>query len=173
VANFEPLPPSRIKQGVTPLLDLVVKRALEKKPAARYASAWEMVEDLRNCLQELPPANYTSPGIASSPVSIETTGASSDDKTVVLNPAAEDNTLIVRRLSAEVDTSNRLTLSRRFDSAAALARMQQPNSRDHQRLTRAPQAPGLLRRLRHDKDVAWFTLAIVLATLTATVLVLS
>jgi eukaryotic-like serine/threonine-protein kinase len=42
VANFEPLPPSRIKSEVTPLLDLVVKRALEKKPAARYASAWEI-----------------------------------------------------------------------------------------------------------------------------------
>jgi serine/threonine-protein kinase len=172
VANFEPLPPSRIKQGVTPLLDLVVKRALEKKPAARYASAWEMVEDLRNCLQELPPANYASPGIASSPVGIEILGASSDDKTVVLKPAT-DGTVVLRRLPSDLDTNNRFTLSRRFDSAPALARMQQPDSRDHQRLTRAPQAPGLLRRLRHDKDVAWFTLAIVLTTLVATVLVLS
>jgi hypothetical protein len=79
----------------------------------------------------------------------------------------------MRRLSAEVDTSNRFTLSRRFDSAAALTRLQAPNPRDRQRLTRAPQAPNLLRRLRHDRDVAWFTLALVLAIFAATVLVLS
>jgi hypothetical protein len=128
------------------------------------------VEDLRNCLQELPPANYASPGIAST--TVDNAASAADDKTVVLKPAT-DGTVVLRRLPSDLDTNNRFTLSRRFDSAAALARMQESNSREHQRLTRAPQAPGLLRRLRHDKDVAWFTLAIVLATFAATVLVLS
>ena len=55
VATFEPPPPSRIKPEVTHLLDLVIKRAMEKKPSDRYSSAWEMVDDVRHCLQELDP----------------------------------------------------------------------------------------------------------------------
>jgi serine/threonine-protein kinase len=172
VANFEPIPPSRIKPEVTPLLDLVVKRALEKKPAARYTSAWEMVEDLRHCMQELPPPAYASPGISSSPVTQVKTSDSTDDKTMVLKTVT-DGTVVLRRLSAEVDTNNHFTLSRRFDSAAALTRLHEPNARDRQRLTRAPQAPKLLRRLQHDRDIAWFTLSLVLAIIASTVLVLS
>lgn len=172
VANVEPLPPSRIKDGITPLLDLVVKRAMEKKPSARYASAWEMVEDLRHCLQELPTSVYTSPSIAISQANDEKQTADSDDKTLVLKPAA-DGTVVLRRLSSEVDTNNRLTLSRRFDSAAALSRLQETNTRDRQRLTRVPHAPGLLRRLLHDYDLALFSLVLVLGSLISAVLVLS
>lgn len=172
VANVDPLPPSRIKDGITPLLDLVVKRAMEKKPSARYASAWEMVEDLHHCLQELPTSAYTSAGIAINPLKQDQPVASADDKTLVLKPAT-DGTVVLRRLSSEVDTNNRLSLSRRFDSAAALAQLQQPNARERQRLTRVPQAPGLIRRLRYDRDFAWLTLSLVLAGLISAVLVLS
>lgn len=172
VANIDPLPPSRINPEISPLLDLVVKRAMEKKPSARYASAWEMVEDLRHCLQELPPTLYASPFISSSPVNTTSSAETADDKTLVLKQPV-DGTISLRRLSAEVDTKNRFTLSRRFDSVEALAHLQNPTPRERQRLTRVPQAPGLLRRLVHDRDFSLFSLTLVLATLISAVLVLS
>jgi hypothetical protein len=79
----------------------------------------------------------------------------------------------VRRMSADADTSNRMTLSRRFDSTEALTRLQSPAPRDLQRLARTPQAPGILRRLLYDRDFAWFTLSLVLSVLLAGVLALS
>jgi len=172
VAHVDPLPPSRIKPEITPLLDLVVKRAMEKKPSARYANAWEMVEDLRHCMQELPPAAYASPGIASIPVNKDAPSGNSDEKTLLLKPNT-DGTIVLRRLSSEVDTSNRFTLSRRFDSSEALTQLKEPTPRDRQRLTQAPQAPSLLRRLLHDRDFAWFSLTLILASLVSVVIVLS
>jgi eukaryotic-like serine/threonine-protein kinase len=172
VATFEPPPPSRIKPEVTHLLDLVVKRALEKKPAARYASAWEMVDDLRHCLQELPPPVLASHGSAASTTRKEVPAGEATDKTLVLKPQS-DGTVSVRRMSADADTSNRMTLSRRFDSTEALTRLQSPAPRDLQRLTRTPQAPGILRRLLHDRDLAWLTLSLALSVLLAGVLALS
>jgi len=171
VATFEPPPPSRIKPEVTHLLDLVVKRALEKKPAARYASAWEMVDDLRHCLQELPPPALDSQGSAASSTRKEVPAGEATDKTLVLKPQS-DGTVSVRRMSADADTSSRMTLSRRFDSTEALARLQSPSPRDLQRLARTPQAPGILRRLLHDRAFAWFTLSLALSVLLAGVLAL-
>jgi serine/threonine-protein kinase len=174
VATFEPPPPSRINPQVTPLLDLVVKRALEKKPADRYASAWEMVDDLRHCLQELA-SSPPPPGDSERPVSAGAPDEPIGDKTVVLK-APTDGTLMVRRLNAQADTQSRLArlaLARRFDSAEGLARLQTPAARDRLLLARVPRPPGLLRRLRHDHDLAWLTLTIGAVMLLAAALALS
>jgi len=173
VANFDPPPPSRIRPGVPSLLDLVVKRAMEKRQAARYANAWEMVDDLRHCLQELAPATHQSSGSAESSEKerLPAEGAGGD-KTVVLK-ASTDGTATQRRMSADVDIDNSLPLSRRFSSAEALARMQTPTSRDQKCLGRLPHLPGLLRRLLHDRELAWFTLTLGLTLLIAGILALS
>ncbi len=165
VASFEPPPPSRIKPGVPPLLDLVVKRAMEKKPAARYASAWEMVEDLRHCLQELAPHGSSAKESA--------TADDTSNKTVVLKPPTDGTSTPQRRMSADVDIDNSMSLSHRFDFAEALIRLQTPTPRDRKRLARSPRSPGLLRRLLHDRELALFTLTIGLAVLIAGVLALS
>lgn len=172
VATFEPPPPSRIKPEVTQLLDLVVKRAMEKKPADRYSSAWEMVDDLRHCLQELAQPTRPVQDAANSPAEKNATDADTDIKTHVLKPAAGGKQTL-RRMSAEMNTEIRLNLSRRFDSADALSRLQQPTPSDRKRLARTPRAPGLLRRLLHDRDLAWFALTLVLAVSLAGVLALS
>ena len=175
VANVEPPPPSQIKPEVSPLLDLVVKRAMEKKPSARYASAWEMADDLRQCLQELEPA-LEHQEVADSRAKEGTPATEAYEKTVLLNPAANkkpSNKPAPRRMSADVETDNRMSLSRRFDSDYALARLHTPSSRDRKRLTRTPHSPGLLRRLRHDRVLAAFTLTLLIATLIAGALVLS
>jgi len=172
VASFEPPPPSQIKPEITPMLDLVVKRAMEKKPSARYASAWEMADDLRQCLQELELLAPTSQGSADSPAKDGAPAADAYEKTVMLKPPAS-NRPVPRRMSADVETDNRLSLSRRFDSDAALIRLQTPTPRDRKRLARLPRSPGLLRRLRHDRDLAWFSLTLGLAILVAGTLALS
>jgi eukaryotic-like serine/threonine-protein kinase len=172
VATFDPPPPSRIKASVTPLLDLVVMRALAKKPADRYASAWEMMDDLRHCLQELSPPLVASQGSADSGAQKNVPAEELTDKTVILKPQS-DATVSVRRVSADADTSNRMTLSRRFDSTEALTRLQSPKPRDQQRLTREPKAPGMLRRLLHDRDFSWFALSLVMTVVLAGALVLT
>jgi serine/threonine protein kinase len=172
VANFEPPPPSRINSEVPPLLDLVVKRAMEKKPSARYASAWEMVDDLRHCLQELSPPTIALQRSADIPVREDEPLADTTNKTIALKPSSAGKPSM-RRMSADVETDNRLTLSRRFDSDQAMARLQAPTPRDRKRLARSPRSPGMLRRLRHDRDFIWFTLTLGLAILIAGALALS
>ena len=172
VATFEPPPPSRIKAEVTPLLDLVVMRALAKKPEDRYASAWEMVEDLRHCQQELVPAAAPGQGGAEAGVNKDAPVGEATDKTVILKPQF-DGTVSVRRVSADVDTSNRMSVSRHFDSTEALGRLQSPQPRDRQRLARVPRAPGMLRRLLRDRDFAWFTFSLLLSVVLSVGLALS
>jgi len=172
VATIEPPPPSRVKPEVSALLDLVVMRALAKKPKDRYASAWEMVDDLRNCLQELSPVPARQ-GSAETAAKKDEPAGEATDKTVVLNKPQFDGTVSVRRVSTDAETSNRMTLSRRFDSAEALNRLQSPDPRDLRRLGRAPKPPGLLRRLLHDRDSAWFAFSLVISAVVAGGLALS
>lgn len=172
VATFVPPPPSRLKPEVTALLDLVVMRALAKKPADRYSSAWDMVDDLHNCLQELSPTAPASRGGADTAAKKEVAAEDTTDKTVVLKPQP-DRTVSVRRVSTDADTSKRMTLSRRFDSAEALNRLQSADPRDLKRLARAHKMPGLLRRLLFDRRFALLSFSLVLSVAVAGVLALS
>jgi serine/threonine-protein kinase len=172
VATFEPPPPSRIKPEVTHLLDLVIKRAMEKKPSDRYSSAWEMVDDLRHCLQELAPPMRAVQIDAESEVNKTAPTEDAPLKTQILKPQAGDKQTL-RRMSKELNTDNRMNMSRRFDSSDALTRLQQPTPRDRKRLSHTPHIPGLLRRLLHDHDLALFTLSITAVVLLAGVLALS
>ena len=172
VATFVPPPPSRLKPEVSSLLDLVVMRALAKKPEERYGSAWEMVDDLHNCLQELVPSIPASRGSAETAGNMNTAAEDAPDRTVVLKPQF-DSTVSVRRVSADADTSNRMSLSRRFDSAEALKRLQSPDLRDLERLARTHKGPGLLRRLLLDRGFALFAFSLVWSVVIAGVVALS
>lgn len=172
VATFVPPPPSRVKPEITALLDLVVMRALAKKPADRYGSALEMADDLRNCLQELAPAVAGGRSSADAVAKKEMSAEETADKTIVLKPQF-DNTGSMRRVSADADTSNHMTLSRRFESTEALNRLQFSNPGDLKRLVRVHNPPGLLRRLSLDRDFALFSFSLVLSVVVAGVLALS
>jgi serine/threonine protein kinase len=50
VLNQEPAPPSRLKPEVTPALDAVVLKAMEKDPERRYQTAAEFADDLNRFL---------------------------------------------------------------------------------------------------------------------------
>jgi len=171
ITSFDPPPPSRVNREVPPLLDLVVKRALEKKPRARYQSALEMAADLQNCLQELAsgaagaPNNGRDSGEASAP-------HADVDKTAILKPSPDD-AMRTRRMKVELDPAYRLAVSRRFDSASGLARLTAPTVRDLHRLTRTPSPPGLLRSLRFDRDLARFVAMLTLGAMVAVLIALS
>lgn len=172
VATFEPPPPSRIKPEVTHLLDLVIKRAMEKKPSDRYSSAWEMVDDLRHCLQELAPPTRAGQSNAASEVEKSEPSEEPAVKTQILKPTTGEKQTL-RRMSRDMNTDNRMNMSRRFESSDALTRLQQPTPRDRKRLSCTPRMPGVLLRLLHDHDLALFTLTITAVVLLAAVLALS
>jgi serine/threonine protein kinase len=54
VATQDPMPPSRLAPSTPPDLEAICLKCLEKAPAARYASAWELAEDLRRFLNGQP-----------------------------------------------------------------------------------------------------------------------
>jgi len=174
VATFDPPPPSRIRPEISQLLDLVVKRAIAKKKEDRYANAWEMVNDLQLCLQELAPARYSAELAHDMPEQgVAPSAAGEDEKTVILKSPADSGSFNARRISAHVETSNRMTLASRIDSSKAYARLQTPGPRDLKRLSRVPKAPGFLLRLLHDRDLAWLSISLVASLLLAAALVLT
>jgi tetratricopeptide (TPR) repeat protein len=54
VAGEEPRPPRRVNAGVPAELEVIISKALEKEPAARYATARELADDLRRFLEDKP-----------------------------------------------------------------------------------------------------------------------
>jgi serine/threonine protein kinase/tetratricopeptide (TPR) repeat protein len=53
VIHIDPPPPSAINPRVPPELDRITMKALQKKPLARYQSAKEMIEDLREVREDV------------------------------------------------------------------------------------------------------------------------
>lgn len=172
VATHEPLPPSRFKPGISPLLDLVVKRALAKKPDDRYASAWEMVDDLHQCLLELSAGTPAMQPAAEGHAGKQKPAGDATDKTVMLKPKF-DGTVSSHRISADTETRDRMMLSSHFDSSEAFKRMHSPSQKDLKILTRVPHAPGLLLRLLRDNSFRWFAVSLILSAAVSALVSLS
>jgi serine/threonine-protein kinase len=129
VCNARPDPPSRLNPGVPEVLDLVVAKALEKDPAARYQDAGELAADLR------------SAAAAGSPAPRATRPAA-DEATQPMQPAAATTIEVAPRLG--------LLPWRRFDSTRALARLANPRGDDRLLLAPMGPRPGGWVRLRAD-----------------------
>jgi tetratricopeptide (TPR) repeat protein len=54
IASEEPRPPRRVNPAVPAELEVIVRKALEKEPAARYTAAQELADDLRRFLEDKP-----------------------------------------------------------------------------------------------------------------------
>jgi tetratricopeptide (TPR) repeat protein len=54
VRTRDPVPPRRRKPGLNGDLDTIIRKAMEKDPARRYASAGDFAEDLRRLLEDAP-----------------------------------------------------------------------------------------------------------------------
>jgi eukaryotic-like serine/threonine-protein kinase len=171
VAHVQQIPPSRLNSEVLPTLDLVVKKALEKDPAARYQDAYEFASDLRACLAELGGREEASLATIDTLPLDAAAGAGATDtvKTVRLEP---ERTVRLMPGAGSIGSDTHLPLSPRFDSSAALRRLAEPAQRDAVLLARAPRPVGLLRRLRHDPALRTLILTIAAAALAGTIVAL-
>jgi len=132
IATATPSPPSTANPAVPAMLDLIVARALQKQPADRYQSAAELASDLRACLNELTGAKEPQPatGMAAAPhESSSATVAQVDvplDKTVASADAAAK---VVAASTTVIEAGTHLPLARKFDSTAALRRLNEQAAR--------------------------------------------
>src|SRR3954465_14117309 len=135
VTSVEHEPPSRRNKEVTSLLDFVVARALKKDPSVRYQDAYELAADLRTCLAELRGRPVTE---------------TKRDTTKTVKLARKIDSKQPAPFAGAIAPSTRLSLSRLFDSRAALKRLASPGMLDRAALARLPRHVGLLRRICRD-----------------------
>jgi serine/threonine-protein kinase len=176
IAVATPLPPSAVNPSLPAMLDLIVARALEKEPDARYQSAAEMAADLRGCIAELPEMQDMPP-LASGPAGrldfeIEATVdvPKVAERTIPRDPAAALTAMNVAAGFSTV-TGLHLALSRRFDSNEALRQLtalaaggEPPHP--------TPGRPSALARLWRDPDRNAFLAAVSTAAVGALVIAL-
>jgi serine/threonine-protein kinase len=131
IATAVPRPPSATNRAVPAVLDLIVAKALEKQPDARYQSAAELAADVRACLAELTGRKGAQPGTNEATVAGEPAPAAAATVDVELEGTRGDSatpggdggftgTLAGQGLS--------LSLSRRFDSTEAFLLLTEPAS---------------------------------------------
>jgi serine/threonine-protein kinase len=130
ILHTTPAMPSRLQPQVPQLLDLVLARAMQKNPAARYQDARALADDLQACRAELmaalAPANATQPPARTAAPYAATV------RTDAPAPPAGGMAGMA------------LLPSLQFDSAAALQGLLAAAGRGE---AAAGQGPGLLRRL--------------------------
>ena len=170
IATATPPPPSAANPAVPAMLDLIVARALEKQPNARYQGAAELAADLRACLAELGgPAASTA---ASGDVTARTAAATSMQVDVPLDAAIASDAPAAASVTAftttATDPGTHLPLSRKFDSAEALRQLARPTAADgsEAQAASAPGRSGALARLWNPARLV-FLLAILAASVAA------
>ena len=141
VCQGRPSAPSALNPAVTRTLDLIVARALEKEPEARYQDAASMAADLRASLAGIAPA-----------AGVPTATADSQDRTVTMTSAqtvALERTQALGTATLAMPAAG-LHLSTRFDSSAALARLAEPGAADRRLFSPDAQRTSWPRRLLSD-----------------------
>jgi len=176
IAVATQLPPSAANHSLPPMLDLIVARALEKEPDARYQSAAEMAADLRGCIAELPEPEDT-PATARLPadrfdLEIEATVAvpKEAERTLPRDPAAALTAMNVAAGFSTV-TGLHLALSRRFDSNDGLRELT-ALAAGGDSPPPTPGRPSAVARLWRDPDRNAFLAAVSTATIGALIIAL-
>jgi hypothetical protein len=155
VCSARPAPPSALNPAVNRTLDLIVARALEKDPEARYADAGAMAADLKGALTDLAAATPRVPPSAIADVAHESTAAQrapDHERTVAIGGAT---------LAAPIAGLHVLA---RFDSQAALLRLAEPQGRDRQLMSPSAEPAPLIRRWFVDGSV-WGAAALLVGAL--------
>jgi serine/threonine-protein kinase len=178
-------PPSTVNPSLPPVFDLIVARALEKDPAARYQGAVELAADLRACLAALPSEAPAAPAPvdAEKTVKLAPTGAaqtaSRKAETTLINP--DTQAFSGTTASAPGESSRSLPpgtaplyVSRAFDSSSALqalAAMAASGVTDAG--AHPPHGVGdTLRAIWSDPDQRWVAMAALVAMAGAVAIVL-
>jgi eukaryotic-like serine/threonine-protein kinase len=181
VSQLRPVPLSRINRKVPAMLDLVVAKALEKDANDRYQDAHQFAADLRTCLNELGVQRVEgettqriewSPGpVAGNADKTEKFTLDSDNATT---PAIDAGmrTRGSKPQNIIVDANTRLAISHIFDSSAALARLTDPEKKDHARLIASPRPSNFLIRMWRDLEMR-LLVGIILAAGMAGIIIVS
>jgi serine/threonine protein kinase len=136
VCNTEQRPPSQINPAAPAMLDLIAAKALAKNPADRYADAHQFVADLLACKAEVeanPVDDLASRSmrhvIGPAPGSAVERFARTDAQESGPSSSAGQPARLVAPVSGAgmAEPLQRFTVSRKYDSAEALARLDQPN----------------------------------------------
>ncbi|MBM3356706.1 MAG: serine/threonine protein kinase [Betaproteobacteria bacterium] len=198
VATVVPRPPSAVNAAVPAMLDLIVAKALEKDPDARYQHAGELASDLRACLAGLPdqvaePSAWFDPGApldfdfadpVTSATEVAKTGRVGDAPGETAAPAASaTKKRPAEALDADIAKSgiytrarDALLLSRRFDSAEALQRLTELVAGGGGDAAAAPLSSDAsssgLQRLWQDRDRLIMAVAVIAAAIAAAVIAL-
>jgi len=107
IVNFNPPPPSTVNPSLPAMLDLIIAKALAKKPDERYAGIAELAADLRTCRQQglamvaSVPAPRTVIGTGSADPFVDTVPVSGVDD---LGAALPGDALPARGLAKEFDS---------------------------------------------------------------------
>jgi serine/threonine-protein kinase len=131
IATAVPPPPSASNPAVPAMLDLIVAKALEKQPGARYQSAAELAKDLRACVADLASRKGARPAADEAMVAIDAQPAPAAGLDVELDKTRVETTKEgVSATSAFTATLSgqglHLSLSRRFESTEAFLRLAGP-----------------------------------------------
>ncbi len=131
IATAVPRPPSATNTAVPAMLDLIVAKALEKQPGARYQSAAELAKDLRACLADLAGREGARPATDEAAVAIDVQPAPAAGLDVELDKtrseAAKEGESATSAMTATLSGQGPyLSLSRRFDSTEAFLRLAGP-----------------------------------------------
>ncbi len=121
-------PPSTVNAGLPPVFDLIVAKALEKDPAARYQNASELASDLRACRSELHDTTNAAPAAtkdAGTDLQLDGTSTRHFERATPADEATR-----TQKANLLVQRTMRLPLSRRFDSSQAMHRLANPQSGD-------------------------------------------
>ena len=131
IATAVPRPPSATNPAVPAMLDLIVAKALEKQPAARYQSAAELAKDLRACLADLAGPGAVRPAADEAAVAIEAQPAPAAGLDVELDKTRREDVKEGESATSAMTATLSgqgpyLSLSRRFDSTEAFLRLAGP-----------------------------------------------
>lgn len=131
IATATPRPPSAANPAVPTMLDLIVAKALEKQPGARYQSAAELAKDLRACLADLAGRKGARPAADEAVAAIDAQPAPAAGLDVELDKtrveAAKESESATSAITATLSGQGPyLSLSRRFDSTEAFLRLAGP-----------------------------------------------
>jgi len=137
VCNARIGPTSRLNPEVPEMLDMVVGKALEKAPEARYQDVGELAADLRRCAEALPRASEQP--AAPRPLAADATVATQAQATLTT--------------AAPGPAALGLLPWRRFDSKRALERLARPQGADRSLLAPAPSASRRWTAILRDRVV--------------------
>ncbi len=165
VCNGRPSPPSRLNPAVPPVADLIVAKALEKDPAARYGDASELAADLRRAVADGAARADPAQGAIERTQVLERTQA-------MQRTQAMERTQAIAQERTQAMLSVGMHLSRRFDSRAAIGRLGQSRGEDRLAMSPAGVTPSGMRRLLADRGLlgamASIAGALVIAVILAT-----